>query len=76
MALATVSLLAIGLAMDATAVAATRGAMSRERRWRGAARVGRLFGGVQGLMPLAGWLLGDRLGSLFAAWDHWIASGR
>jgi putative Mn2+ efflux pump MntP len=26
-------------------------------------------------MPPAGWLLGDQLGPLFAAWDHWIASG-
>jgi putative Mn2+ efflux pump MntP len=74
MALASVSILAVGLAMDATAAAAARGAVpGRGPRLTGALRVGLLFGGFQALMPLGGWLVGDRAGPLVAAWDHWIA---
>ncbi|HEY8142586.1 MAG TPA: manganese efflux pump MntP family protein [Kofleriaceae bacterium] len=74
MALASVSILAVGLAMDATAAAAARGAApGRGPRLAGALRVGLLFGAFQALMPLGGWLVGDRAGSLVAAWDHWIA---
>lgn len=73
MGLASVSVLAVGLAMDATAAAAARGAAPSERRVAGAVRIGLLFGGFQAAMPLGGWLIGDRFGSLVAAWDHWIA---
>lgn len=74
MGLGSVSVLAVGLAMDATAAAAARGAAPSTRgRLAGALRVGLLFGGFQAAMPLGGWLVGDRLGPLVAAWDHWIA---
>jgi manganese efflux pump family protein len=65
--------LAVGLAMDATAVAAARGLAAPAVRLRHGIIVGLAFGGAQGLMPLAGWLVGSRLGPLVAAWDHWIA---
>ena len=74
MGLASVSVLAVGLAMDATAAAAARGAAPSARgRLAGALRVGFVFGGFQALMPLGGWLVGSRFGPLVAAWDHWIA---
>jgi len=64
--------LAIGLAMDATAVAATRGL--RPRRGE-AALLAVLFGGFQAGMAALGWLLGKAGSSYVAAWDHWIAFG-
>ena len=64
--------LAIGLAMDATAVAATRGL--RPRRGE-AALLAALFGGFQAGMAALGWLLGKAGSSYVAAWDHWIAFG-
>ena len=64
--------LAIGLAMDATAVAATRGL--RARRGEGLL-LAALFGGFQAGMAALGWLLGDYGGRYVAAWDHWIAFG-
>ena len=74
MGLASVSVLAVGLAMDATAAAVARGAApSSHGRLAGALQVGIVFGGFQALMPLGGWLIGDRFGPLVAAWDHWIA---
>lgn len=66
-------LLSLGLAMDATAVAAARGLAARDLRARHAALVALYFGGFQGLMPVLGWFVGRRLGPLVQAWDHWIA---
>lgn len=71
--------LAIGLAMDATAVAAARGLAVPAVRFRHVAMVALFFGGFQAFMPLLGWLLGARVGPFFGpviqAWDHWIAFG-
>jgi putative Mn2+ efflux pump MntP len=66
-------LLALGLAMDATAVAAARGCATRRIRLRHVALVALLFGGFQAGMPLLGWGLGRQLGPTVKAWDHWIA---
>lgn len=65
-------LLAVGLAMDATAVAAARGLAVPVVRPRHMALVALFFGGAQALMPLLGWLVGARVGPLVQAWDHWI----
>jgi putative Mn2+ efflux pump MntP len=65
--------LALGLAMDATAVAAARGLAAPVVHVRHALLVGGLFGGAQALMPLLGYLLGARLGPAIARWDHWLA---
>lgn len=64
--------LALGLAMDATAVAATRGL--RPRRGE-AALLALLFGVFQAGMAALGWLLGEIGSGYVAAWDHWIAFG-
>jgi putative Mn2+ efflux pump MntP len=65
-------LLAFGLSMDATAVAAARGLAVRQVRWQHVALVALFFGGFQGLMPLLGWLVGSRVGRAVEAFDHWI----
>jgi len=65
--------LAVGLAMDATAVSAARGMAIPRVRPRHALLVGLFFGGFQALMPVVGWLVGSRIGPLVEAWDHWIA---
>jgi putative Mn2+ efflux pump MntP len=72
---AAILLLAVGLAMDATAVAAARGLAARRVRARQVLLVALLFGGAQALMPLLGWWVGAQLGPLVAAVDHWIAFG-
>ncbi len=73
MGFGAIVLLAIGLAMDATAVAAARGLAAREVTLRHTVIVAGAFGGAQGLMPLFGYWLGQLLGPLVMAWDHWIA---
>lgn len=68
-------LLAVGLSMDAMAVAAARGLAVRQIRFRHVALVAAFFGGFQALMPLFGWLLGAAVGKAIAAWDHWVIFG-
>jgi len=66
-------LLAVGLAMDATAVAAARGMAAKTLGLRQALLVAFFFGGFQALMPLLGWMIGAGIGPLVQQWDHWIA---
>jgi len=73
MSFGAILLIAFGLAMDATAVAATRGLAVSHIRPRHVVLVATLFGGFQALMPLLGWVLGSRAGPTVEAWDHWIA---
>jgi putative Mn2+ efflux pump MntP len=68
-------LLAVGLSMDAMAVAAARGLAAERVRARDVLLVAGLFGGFQAGMPLLGWLLGSGVGPWIAEWDHWIAFG-
>jgi putative Mn2+ efflux pump MntP len=64
--------LALGLAMDAVAVALVQGAMGRRSVIR-AMGLGLAFGLAQGLMPLLGWGLGVAFRGAIEAYDHWIA---
>jgi putative Mn2+ efflux pump MntP len=67
-------LLAVGLAMDATAVAAAKGAAAGSHsNAQDVLRVGVLFGAAQAIMPVFGWVLGQQLGPSVATFDHWIA---
>lgn len=73
MSFASILLLAVGLAMDAMAVAAARGLAAPQAPWSDALRLALLFGAFQAGMPLLGWVAGARIGPWIAAWDHWIA---
>ncbi len=73
MSFSAILLLALGLAMDATAVSAARGLATPRILPRHVILVAVFFGGFQALMPLVGWLVGSHLGPLVQAWDHWIA---
>jgi putative Mn2+ efflux pump MntP len=73
--IASLVLLAIGLAADAFAVAIGQGAASRARVWRTALVVGLAFGVAQAVAPLLGWSLGVAFAGLIEAWDHWMAFG-
>jgi putative Mn2+ efflux pump MntP len=68
----TILIMAVGLAMDATAVAAARALAASRITARDVLLVGLCFGGFQALMPLLGSLIGTQLGTWVAAWDHWV----
>lgn len=73
MSFGSIVAVSVGLAMDATAVAAARGMAVPRVRPGHVARVALFFGGFQALMPLLGWVVGARIGSFVETWDHWIA---
>lgn len=65
--------LAIGLAMDATAVGAAVGAGLRTVTGHHLFRLSFHFGLFQALMPVLGWLAGSEAEQWLAPYDHWIA---
>lgn len=70
---ASILLLAVALAMDSMAASATRGLAAERVGTPEVIRVALVFGGFQALMPVLGWGLGESVGPLVIAWDHWIA---
>lgn len=68
-------LIGMGLSMDAFAVAMCKGLGMKTLRWGQGAVIALFFGVFQGLMPLAGWLLGKRFEGYITPVDHWIAFG-
>lgn len=65
-------LLALGLAMDATAVAGARGLAAKRIRVRDGLLVALFFGGFQAAMPAIGWALGATFASRIMGWSHWV----
>lgn len=66
-------IIAVGLSMDAFAVAICKGLSIQKMSYRKAALTGCFFGGFQALMPLFGYLLGTKFKNLITGFDHWIA---
>lgn len=66
-------LVAVGLSMDAFAVAVCKGLGMKRLNMRTAAVLALFFGGFQALMPLVGWLLGSQFMWLIEPVDHWVA---
>ena len=66
-------LIALGLSMDAFAVAICKGLAMQKITIKKALIVGLWFGGFQGLMPAIGYLLGSQFESYIINIDHWIA---
>ena len=65
--------LALAMSTDAFAAAIGKGAALRRPSWREALRAGAIFGTIEALTPLVGWLLGSAAARYVEAWDHWIA---
>ena len=68
-------LIAVGLSMDAFAVAVCHGLSMKQASFKKALIVGLYFGIFQGAMPLIGYLVVSQFSDLIAAADHWIAFG-
>jgi len=73
MPVATILLIAVGLSMDAFAVAISFGLGMRVLHIRYAFRVALFFGIFQALMPILGYLAGLSIRSFLVNFDHWIA---
>ncbi len=73
MNLFSLSLIAVGLSMDAFAVSICKGLAMKKINLKKACIVGLWFGAFQALMPALGFLLGSRFEKNIIAIDHWIA---
>ena len=67
--------IAVGLSMDAFAIAICKGLSVERVRTKHLILTGLWFGGAQALMPLLGYLLGTGFQSFIQQIDHWIAFG-
>ncbi|MDR1531646.1 MAG: manganese efflux pump MntP family protein [Clostridiales bacterium] len=73
MGLLELLLIAVGLSMDAFAVAVCKGLSIRGAILKPALTVGFYFGASQALMPLAGYFAGTWFAEYITAFDHWAA---
>ncbi len=73
MSLATLFITAVGLSMDAFAVAICKGLAVKKAGLKQMALAGIWFGGFQALMPFIGYLFGSTLKEYVEKYDHWIA---
>ncbi|MCX8588355.1 MULTISPECIES: manganese efflux pump MntP family protein [unclassified Gilliamella] len=72
MSFLTIFLLAMAMSTDAFAVAVCRGISFKSTPFIGALKVGILFGVVEAITPLLGWLIGILTLHYIERWDHWV----
>lgn len=75
MSLLELFIIAVGLSMDAFAVAICKGLAMKKITIKKAGIVGLYFGAFQGGMPLIGYFLGVQFQDKITSFDHWIAFG-
>ena len=75
MSVIELSILAVGLSMDAFAVSVCKGLSVDKVKVKHYFIVGSWFGGFQALMPAIGYLIGSAFERYITAVDHWIAFG-
>lgn len=68
-----ITLISIGLAMDAFAVATCKGLAMKKMSWKKAIIIAMYFGVFQAIMPVLGYCLGINFQEKIANIDHWIA---
>ncbi len=76
MSVLAIIMLAFSMSMDAFVVSIGRGAAAAIRpRFGEALRTGLVFGCVEAITPIMGWLAGVAASQAVEAFDHWIAFG-
>ena len=73
MSLLELFIIAVGLSMDAFAVALCKGLGMKRVNYRHALVIALFFGMFQALMPVIGWALGTQFERFITPIDHWIA---
>lgn len=73
MNIAELFIIAVGLSMDAFAIAVCKGLSVSELHNKHMLITGLWFGGFQGLMPLIGYFLGSTFERYITPVDHWVA---
>ncbi|MFA7636380.1 MAG: manganese efflux pump MntP family protein [Monoglobales bacterium] len=65
-------LIAVGLSMDAFAVAVCKGLNMRRINIKHTAVIAFFFGAFQAIMPFIGWVLGNQFKHYIESVDHWV----
>jgi manganese efflux pump family protein len=73
MSIVSNSIIALSMSADAFAAAIGKGVVLQKPKLSYAMRIGLIFGGVETITPIIGWLLGLMASSFIAAIDHWVA---
>ncbi|RVU55108.1 manganese efflux pump MntP family protein [Anaerosphaera multitolerans] len=71
--LLSVSLIGLGLSMDAFAASVCKGLSLQRRDFKKSVKAGTYFGLFQGLMPVIGFLLANNFANEIKDIDHWVA---
>ncbi|WP_407311487.1 manganese efflux pump MntP [Pseudomonas sp. nanlin1] len=66
-------MLALAMSTDAFAAAIGKGSSLHKPRFTEALRMGVIFGVIETITPLVGWLIGQAASQFVERWDHWIA---
>lgn len=66
-------MIAVGLSMDAFAVAICKGLASKKAKIKNMFTVGAWFGAFQAIMPTVGYYLGSSFEKYIRSVDHWVA---
>lgn len=72
MSFVTLVLLALAMSTDAFAVAVCKGIAMRTPQFKDALKLGLLFGFIEAITPILGWLLGYIASQFISQWDHWV----
>lgn len=67
------TVLAFSMSADAFAAATSKGTKMQKPKITEALRIGAIFGGIETITPIIGWLLGSIASRFIASVDHWIA---
>ncbi|AJY52845.1 MULTISPECIES: manganese efflux pump MntP [Halomonadaceae] len=73
MTFATILILAFSMSADAFAASISKGAELQKPSFRHAISIGLIFGTIETITPLLGWLAGVASQRFVQAWDHWAA---
>jgi len=73
MDLLSITVIAIGLSMDALAISIANGFMIKQLHFKFAFRIAFFFGLFQAVMPVIGWSAGHYFISYVEKFDHWVA---
>lgn len=70
--MAELLIIAVGLAMDAFAVAVCKGLNMQKLDKKQTVLIALFFGGFQAGMPLIGWFIGSKFAHYITSIDHWV----
>lgn len=73
MSIYALMVLALAMSMDAFAAAVVCGAAANRPRGWAVLKTALVFGLIETLMPLSGWVLGHMAQQFIEEWDHWVA---